>query len=145
MFCPQCRVEYRPGFARCSDCEVDLVEELAPLAVLEPEPDENTRPDLAPRPFFLAWFAPMCVYLLLIFGSMVRPRLMQNFHFSVFLVCLVLFANLGGFWMMYQAARYEKRVGRYVALAFVPFMFVWYSLVRVSLREEFHRNSDFIR
>jgi hypothetical protein len=31
MFCPQCRVEYRPGFTRCSDCDVDLVHEL-PLA-----------------------------------------------------------------------------------------------------------------
>src|SRR6266568_4505645 len=28
MFCPQCRVEYRPGFTRCSDCDVDLVERL---------------------------------------------------------------------------------------------------------------------
>ena len=28
MFCPQCRAEYRPGFSRCSDCDVDLVEEL---------------------------------------------------------------------------------------------------------------------
>lgn len=28
MFCPQCKAEYRPGFDRCSDCEVDLVEQL---------------------------------------------------------------------------------------------------------------------
>jgi hypothetical protein len=28
MFCPQCRSEYRPGFTRCSDCDVDLVWEL---------------------------------------------------------------------------------------------------------------------
>ena len=28
MFCPQCRVEYRPGFTRCSDCDVDLAAEL---------------------------------------------------------------------------------------------------------------------
>ena len=28
MFCPKCKVEYRPGFARCSDCEVDLVDVL---------------------------------------------------------------------------------------------------------------------
>jgi len=27
MFCPQCRVEYRPGFSRCTDCDVDLVDE----------------------------------------------------------------------------------------------------------------------
>jgi hypothetical protein len=31
MFCPQCLVEYRPGFTHCSDCDVDLVEQL-PLA-----------------------------------------------------------------------------------------------------------------
>ena len=31
MFCPQCRVEYRPGFTRCADCDVGLVDEL-PLA-----------------------------------------------------------------------------------------------------------------
>lgn len=34
MFCPQCHVEYRPGFTRCSDCDVDLVHEL-PLARTE--------------------------------------------------------------------------------------------------------------
>src|SRR5436305_14843368 len=28
MFCPSCRSEYRPGFARCNDCDVDLVWEL---------------------------------------------------------------------------------------------------------------------
>jgi hypothetical protein len=28
MFCPKCRAEYRSGFTRCSDCEVDLVNEL---------------------------------------------------------------------------------------------------------------------
>lgn len=27
MFCPQCRVEYRPGFTHCTDCDVDLVHE----------------------------------------------------------------------------------------------------------------------
>ena len=29
MFCPQCRAEYRDGFIRCSDCSVELVENLA--------------------------------------------------------------------------------------------------------------------
>ena len=28
MFCPQCRSEYRQGFTRCSDCDIDLVAEL---------------------------------------------------------------------------------------------------------------------
>ena len=28
MFCPKCKAEYRPGFTRCSDCGVDLVDRL---------------------------------------------------------------------------------------------------------------------
>ena len=38
MFCPKCKVEYRPGFTRCSDCEVDLVDVL---------PEEDLSPDEA--------------------------------------------------------------------------------------------------
>lgn len=30
MFCPECRAEYREGFTRCADCDVDLVAELPP-------------------------------------------------------------------------------------------------------------------
>jgi Putative prokaryotic signal transducing protein len=28
MWCPSCGAEYRPGFTRCTDCDVDLVDEL---------------------------------------------------------------------------------------------------------------------
>ena len=35
MFCPKCRAEYRDGFHTCSDCNVELVDELQPL----PEPE----------------------------------------------------------------------------------------------------------
>src|SRR5262245_31215572 len=28
MFCPRCRAEYRAGFHRCSDCDVELVDKL---------------------------------------------------------------------------------------------------------------------
>ena len=30
MFCPSCRSEFRSGFTRCPDCDVDLVETLPP-------------------------------------------------------------------------------------------------------------------
>ncbi len=29
MFCPQCKAEYRQGFTRCADCNVELVENLS--------------------------------------------------------------------------------------------------------------------
>ncbi len=35
-FCPNCKCEYRPGFAKCSDCETELVESLSE------EDDEQT-------------------------------------------------------------------------------------------------------
>ncbi len=36
MFCPECRAEYRAGFTRCADCDVDLVQEL-PVELTETE------------------------------------------------------------------------------------------------------------
>jgi hypothetical protein len=38
MFCPSCKAEYRPGFARCSDCDIPLVAELPN----EPVPDADS-------------------------------------------------------------------------------------------------------
>jgi len=29
MFCPQCKAEYRRGFIRCSDCDIELVDHLS--------------------------------------------------------------------------------------------------------------------
>ena len=87
----------------------------------------------------------MCIYLLLFFGVWVRPFLFQNIYIVVFLMCFTFIASIGGFWIIYQAVRYEKRVGKYVLLSFIPFMFVWYSLVRLPLRREFQGKSDFIR
>ena len=50
MFCPQCKAEYRQGFTRCADCEVELVVEL-PIAAMVPrgrhESDEANETDEA--------------------------------------------------------------------------------------------------
>lgn len=32
MYCPQCKAEYRQGFTRCADCDVELVHEPPPAA-----------------------------------------------------------------------------------------------------------------
>jgi hypothetical protein len=44
MFCPNCKAEYRSGFTRCADCEVQLVYELRK----EPAPDGGEAGDLQP-------------------------------------------------------------------------------------------------
>src|SRR5467141_2463274 len=114
MFCPNCRAEFRPGFARCSDCGVTLVEILPPPNPLDTELNENERPDLARTRYFLAWFVPMCIYLILFFTVWIRPSLFENTYIAILLMCFMLFGNIGSFWMIYQAVRHEKRVGKYV-------------------------------
>lgn len=145
MYCPKCRAEYREGFTRCSDCGLDLVEVLPPPSSESSGVAEYERPDRAPTRYFLAWLLPMCVYGGLFCAIGLKPVLLQN----VFIVILLFFLHLslvsGQFWMLYQSVRYERRVGRYALLSFVPFMFVWYSLVRVPLRKEFQGESPFVR
>ena len=40
MFCPKCKAEYRVGFIRCSDCDVELVDD---LPAKTPVPKEVSR------------------------------------------------------------------------------------------------------
>jgi hypothetical protein len=44
MFCPKCKTEYRDGFTRCIDCEIDLVESL-PQAAVEDKKENKTKID----------------------------------------------------------------------------------------------------
>jgi len=44
MFCPKCGVEYRPGFKRCSDCDVDLVATLPPRAKVPGKSNDHEPP-----------------------------------------------------------------------------------------------------
>jgi hypothetical protein len=46
MFCPNCEAEYRPGFTRCSDCDVALVERLEETEVHSNNPQLSGTPEL---------------------------------------------------------------------------------------------------
>lgn len=49
MICPTCGAEYQPGFTRCSECLVDLVEPGAPADPAARQPQEG-------------FLKPVCVY-----------------------------------------------------------------------------------
>jgi hypothetical protein len=46
MFCPDCKAEYRPGFTRCSDCSLDLVEHLEQTNIHSNNPELSGTPEL---------------------------------------------------------------------------------------------------
>jgi len=54
MFCPQCHVEYRPGFTHCTDCDVDLVEAL-PTEQGYSKEENPTSPDLSNTSLEKVW------------------------------------------------------------------------------------------
>jgi len=53
MICPQCKAEYRPGFTRCADCDVDLVWE--PHYAQSPESPPANPGDPNEDPFCSFW------------------------------------------------------------------------------------------
>jgi hypothetical protein len=48
MFCPQCKAEYRQGFTRCADCDVELVWELPANAIVAHESAATGDPEEDP-------------------------------------------------------------------------------------------------
>jgi hypothetical protein len=136
MFCPKCRAEYRPGFSQCSDCELELIAELPPKP-----PDPVVDPTEFPSKEFLLWFVPLaCLAGFLPFFLITRMNLTGFHHPLVVLTVIVhIVVPIGGWWLIYQAIRYEARVGRYILLAFVPFGFLWYRLVRYPHRPKLVR------
>jgi hypothetical protein len=46
MFCPVCKLEYRPGFTRCNDCDVPLVASLDDAPVPTNAPQDLDAPEL---------------------------------------------------------------------------------------------------
>lgn len=56
MFCPLCKAEYREGFTHCVDCDVDLVNELPPDALVAATSQQAAAPgDPVEDPFCSFW------------------------------------------------------------------------------------------
>ncbi|MHC4992874.1 MAG: hypothetical protein ACYTGC_18025, partial [Planctomycetota bacterium] len=43
MFCPSCKDEFRAGFTRCANCDVDLVDDLSKVETGPAVPAERER------------------------------------------------------------------------------------------------------
>ena len=133
MVCPKCGAEYRDGFTKCSDCELVAA---PPDGWKKPV---SYPPELPPKDFLL-WFIPFSLiasFLPIILLSSSHENGFQPLVILVFIVHTII--PLGAYWMIYQAIRYELRVGWFVLLAFVPFMFIWYRLVRYPNRPKLVR------
>lgn len=137
MFCPLCKAEYREGFTRCNDCDVDLVASLTTGAEPAISPDKTTNSS-----HYLAWFLPMLglFALIVLFAWDAGSKQNPATDFLLFFIWLCMsVTQLGTLWMLYQSVRYEERPFRYCILALVPFMFAWYYLERYKRREGMSR------
>jgi hypothetical protein len=135
MFCPNCGAEYRDGFTRCSDCQLELVATL-PQGWAKPH---SYPPELPPKRFLL-WFIPLSLIATFLPFALLVSSKTRGFLPLVVLVGIVhTIIPLGGYWMIYQAIRYEQRVGWFVLFAFLPLMFMWYRLVRYPNRPKLIR------
>ena len=118
MFCPVCKAEYRPGFTQCSGCGVALVQALAAA-------DEETPRNI----HWLAYALPLVACTCLVAIPTLASYRRSNYAVIVFFL-LIFATNIGGFWTIYQALRYEERPLKYLLIALIPFSFFWYLMAR---------------
>jgi len=65
----------------------------------------------------------------------IGPWFPTNQFELVLTVLFFLAPNVGGLWMIYTAARHERRPWRYIWLALLPYTFVWYYFERARPRQ----------
>ena len=97
MFCPECRAEYRPGFTRCSDCDVELVSAI-------PAQNKRVRPDSATvfltggSPKLLAAFIRLAYIPAGFVGLFIAERLPRwaQLPFAAFMIGTVIYYRFVG-------------------------------------------------
>ena len=135
MFCPSCGADFRDGFTQCSDCDIPLVDALPEASW----PTESAPSGLPPGEFLL-WFIPLSLVATLtpiILLSKLNPSRIHPLHIVVILVTAAV--ALGSFWMLVQVIDHEERAKSWIPFSIIPFMFLWYWLVRYRTRPKFVR------
>lgn len=72
----------------------------------------------------------------------IGPWVPHNQGIIFLLIALFATPNIGAIWMMYTVIRYEAQPLPFVALAFVPFSFLWYYFVRYKPGGHLTRSSS---
>jgi hypothetical protein len=90
MFCPECLTEYRAGFTRCSDCDMELVHEIPDRKpVRKSKCDSATNFLTGSSPKFLATFISLGWIPAGLLGLMVAEHLPHNVRLPFYALMIV--------------------------------------------------------
>jgi hypothetical protein len=124
----------------------ELMHQIAEAAVPEeplPRPANYLWYDEPVRSYVFAWLPALVYFAFLVLASYFETPPESSFHTTTLaeasFVLVSFVANIGFFWMAYQAIRYEIRPFRFVLLAIVPLSFVWYYYERYLRRSGLRR------
>ena len=100
MFCPECRAEYRPGFTRCSDCDVELVHKIPEhgTRVRKTKRDSETMSPTNNVPKLLTAFISLGWIPAGLLGLWIGEQLPRNAQlpFYVFVIVEIIYYRLAG-------------------------------------------------
>lgn len=74
----------------------------------------------------LLWLLVIAALGVLCGWIVIGPWIPHNPFAMLLVIVLFTVPNIGALWMMYMAVRYEANPFPFVALAFIPFSFLWY-------------------
>jgi len=105
MFCPVCRDEFRAGFTRCANCDVDLVEDLSRAAAAAPA---KRRSEPAAQPDPVVSTVNYCGFLDLDTARGARAKLREHGIRSVILIVDDAETGEEEFWLRVESRRFAQ-------------------------------------